>query len=319
MSPEDYEIIVVDDGSTHSIEILMAYVEAHPNIHYLHQENQKHAAARNYGLTIAKGDYIFFCDCDDYVADNVLGRLCDIALENEADVLLFNVLRVKENEKIAPTKRNFEEQTFFESGLAYMSHPPYHFRGGVWQFLIRRSFVEEYHLLFAPEMINCEEHLFFLQMMLVSGKVVKADVDLYYYVQHPASWAHSAGIASNRYDFINCMLTFLKYLHKTRLELAATGKVSEGCLNAMMKGETNETICILHNIFRFTSITHNKKSIKDLRQMGFYPIQGKTANYDWLRRMMNCYPLWMMLCYCFYILPPFARKDLIMLIKLIKK
>ena len=56
LSPEDYEIIVVDDGSTHSIGTLMTYVEAHPNIHYLHQENQKHAAARNYGQTIAKGE-----------------------------------------------------------------------------------------------------------------------------------------------------------------------------------------------------------------------------------------------------------------------
>ena len=311
LSPEDYEIIVVDDGSTHSIETLMTYVETHPNIHYLHQENQKHAAARNYGLTIAKGDYIFFCDCDDYVADNVLGRLCDIALEEIADVLMFNALQVKENEEKAPTKRNFEDQTTFESGLTYMSHPPYHFRGGVWQYLIRRTFMEEKHLRFAPKMINREEHLYSLQMLLVSGKVVKVDVDVYYYVQHPASWVHSAGIASNSYDFINCMLTFLKYLHKTRLELAATGKVSPGCLEAMSQNETNETICILHNIFRFTSITNNK--------MGFYPIKCKNFNYDWLRLMMNCYPFWMTLCCCFHILPSFARRNLSLLIKSIKK
>ena len=315
MTPEDYEIIVVDDGSTHSIETLMAYVDAHLNIHYLHQENQKHAAARNYGLTIAKGEYIFFCDCDDYVADNVLGRLCDIALEELSDVLIFNVLTVKEDEKKAPTKRDFENRSFFDSGLAYMSHPPYHFRGGVWQFLIRRSFMEKQHLLFTPEMINCEEHMFSLQMLLISWKVVKVDVDVYYYVQHPSSWIHSAGIASNSYDFINC----IKYLHKTRLELAATGKVSQDFLEAMLRSETNDTYSILHNIFRFTSITHNKKTIKELRQLGFYPIQGKIANQDWLRRLMNCYPLWMAVCDWFYIMPDFARKDLILLIKLIKK
>lgn len=37
----EYEIIVVDDGSTHSIEALMKYVNDYPHIHYLHQENQK--------------------------------------------------------------------------------------------------------------------------------------------------------------------------------------------------------------------------------------------------------------------------------------
>lgn len=315
MSPEDYEIIVVDDGSTHSIETLKAYVEAHPNIHYLHQENQKHAAARNYGLTIARGDYIFFCDCDDYVAENVLGRLSNIASEDEADILFFNAVNIKENEKKISAKRNFEKKTYYENGLAYISHPPYCFRGGVWQFLIRMSFVEDKHLRFAPEMINREEYLFFLQMMLVSGKVVKVDVDVYYYVQHPASWAHYAGIASNSHDFVNCMLVFLKYQHKIRTELAATKKVSEGCLESMSRWEIKDSFYILSYKYFCSSTIENKKTIKELSKMGLYPMRHRITKYNWIKHMMNIYPLWMMLCYCFHIFPPYIRINILKVIK----
>lgn len=160
---DEYEIILVDDGSTHSIETLMTYVNEYPHIHYLHQKNQKHAAARNYGLTIAQGDYVFFCDCDDFVAENVFGCLCDLTVRESADILLFNARSLEEDENPPQRKRDFDNVKLFESGLVYMSQPPHQFTGGVWQFLIRRDFMEEKNVKFAPEMVNREEHLFFFR------------------------------------------------------------------------------------------------------------------------------------------------------------
>lgn len=226
----EYEIIVVDDGSTHSIETLMKYVNDYPHIHYLHQENQKHAAARNYGLTFAQGDYVFFCDCDDFVAENVLGQLCDLAVGEAADILLFNVGRLKENENLPQPKRNFDDVESFESGMAYMAQPPYHLTGGAWQFLIRRGFMEGKNVKFAPEMVNCEEHLFFLQMLLAAGKVLKVDVDVYYYVQHPTSWVHFEGRAYHSKAYIGSMVDYLEYLSKTRRQLSEEGIAPSGLL-----------------------------------------------------------------------------------------
>ena len=234
---DEYEIIVVDDGSTHSIETLMKYVNEYPHIHYLHQKNQKHAAARNYGLTISQGDYVFFCDCDDFVAENVLGRLCDLAASEAADILLFNVRRLEENENPPQPKRNFDDVKSFESGMAYMSQPPHQFRGGVWQFLIRRDFMEEKNMKFTPEMVNCEEHLFFLQMLLASGKVLKVDVDVYYYVQHPSSWVHLEGRVYNNEAYIDSMAVYLEYLTKTRRRLAEEELCRPDCLRLCRKGK----------------------------------------------------------------------------------
>lgn len=305
---DEYEIIVVDDGSTHSIETLMKYVKEYPHIHYLHQENQKHAAARNYGLTIAQGDYVFFCDCDDFVAENVLGRLCDLAAREVADVLFFNHSGLEENKTSPPPKKNFEDVKSFESGMAFMSQRPYQFRGGVWQFLIRRCFMEEKNLKFAPEMISCEEHLFFLQMLQASGRVLKVDVDVYYYVQHPTSWVHLEGKVNHTEEYIDCMVAYLEYLTNTRIRLTEEGTASAGLLEAMRNSEARDTFSILTNKFRFSSIKTNKELIEQLRHLGYYPIRCKIKKYDRIRRIANSYPLWMALCCCYHTVPYTLRK-----------
>lgn len=59
----DYEVIVVDDGSTDDVAaVVSSYGD---RIHYLRQENQGVGAARNTGATAAKGQYLAFLDSDD--------------------------------------------------------------------------------------------------------------------------------------------------------------------------------------------------------------------------------------------------------------
>lgn len=59
----DYEIIVIDDGSTDGTPALM---QAYPDVTYIWQENAERAAARNRGLRLARGDFVAFLDADDW-------------------------------------------------------------------------------------------------------------------------------------------------------------------------------------------------------------------------------------------------------------
>lgn len=62
----NWEAILVDDGSTdNSLEVSRALSQEDDRIRVYHQENQGPSAARNYGLDLAVGDYIFFLDSDD--------------------------------------------------------------------------------------------------------------------------------------------------------------------------------------------------------------------------------------------------------------
>ena len=156
---------------------------------------------------------------------------------------------------------------------------------------------------FAPEMVNREEYLFFLQMLLASGKVLKVDVDVYYYVQHPTSWVHLEGRVYHTEAYVGSTLSYLKFLTQIRKQLTEEGKGAFGLLEAMQNYEAMNTLSILTNKFRFSSIKSNKEMIGQLRCMGYHPIRRKIDKYDWIRRISNIYPLWMTLCYCYHLVP----------------
>lgn len=62
----DWECVVVDDGSIDETpHVVKTYAVADSRIHYVHQENQGQAAARNHGLELCRGEYVQFLDADD--------------------------------------------------------------------------------------------------------------------------------------------------------------------------------------------------------------------------------------------------------------
>lgn len=87
---EDYELILVDDGSTDgSGQICDSFVDE--RIRSLHQKNGGQSSARNSGLRICRGQYIMFCDSDDWYEDSNTFKHNIQILENhpEVDVLQF--------------------------------------------------------------------------------------------------------------------------------------------------------------------------------------------------------------------------------------
>lgn len=70
---KDYEIIVIDDGSTDNTrEILQPYFDC---IYYVYQNNQGLSEARNHGIRLAKGKWVIFLDADDFFLPNILTEL----------------------------------------------------------------------------------------------------------------------------------------------------------------------------------------------------------------------------------------------------
>lgn len=83
----DFEIIVVNDGSTDkSAGIINTLVKDFSNISVINQENQGLSAARNAGLQVAQGEYVWFVDSDDWIEPNCLGRITN-KLKDDLDIL----------------------------------------------------------------------------------------------------------------------------------------------------------------------------------------------------------------------------------------
>lgn len=81
------EIILVDDGSTdNSGKICDDYAKKHRNIRVIHQKNAGLSAARNKGLSVAKGKYICFIDSDDYILPGYLSELLNAINKNGSNI-----------------------------------------------------------------------------------------------------------------------------------------------------------------------------------------------------------------------------------------
>ena len=100
LSKEDYEILVIDDGSTEDYSQLIEYYK--PT--YVKTENRGHLASRLYGLMIAKGDYVAFCDSDDTVSVNYHAPMLKKAIEENCDIVINDWAFLSERAKYICTR-----------------------------------------------------------------------------------------------------------------------------------------------------------------------------------------------------------------------
>lgn len=81
------EIIIINDGSSDKTgEIINEYALKHSSIIPIHQENKGQGAARNAGIDIANGEYLYFVDSDDYLAPESITKLYQFSKENHLDI-----------------------------------------------------------------------------------------------------------------------------------------------------------------------------------------------------------------------------------------
>ena len=95
IAKDDYEVLVVDDGSTDgSRALVQSFVdEGQAQVRLLTQENSGVSKARNMALDHARGRYVYFVDSDDFLLDGMLSALLAQAVDHDLDVLVFNYNR----------------------------------------------------------------------------------------------------------------------------------------------------------------------------------------------------------------------------------
>lgn len=117
---DEYEIIVVNDGTKdNSMTIVKRLAKCYSQIQIVSQENAGLSAARNNGINIARGKYIWFVDSDDWIEDNCLKRIVNRLENNVLDGLVHSGIRYIDDEHVLYIKENFPDQIL--TGREYMS------------------------------------------------------------------------------------------------------------------------------------------------------------------------------------------------------
>lgn len=193
---DSYEVLAIDDGSTDGTgAICDRYAAQYPQVKAVHQVNAGQGAARNVGLGLAQGEYVWFVDGDDFVAENCFKRLLHVAQEHDLEVLAFNSRDVVENEPVTPAVCVAEPKMDVLSGAEYLSANK--MCGPVWWYITKRGLIEREHLRF-PEGHFLEDSPFTPGVLLSASRMSQITNVCYYYVQRSSSTMHNKSDAHRK-------------------------------------------------------------------------------------------------------------------------
>ena len=193
---EDYEVILIDDGSTdgESGAICDRYAAAHPErIRAIHKPNGGVGEARNVGIEAAQGEYLIFIDSDDYIAPDMFRVLADAVARFGSDIIGFgaaleaNGVVVKELVDPLPTDRTF---TLADTPELMQTMP------SPWSRIWRRSLFLDSGVRY-PARIWYEDLCTSVKLLALAKSAAFVPDILYYYVDRTNSITRNTNTARN--------------------------------------------------------------------------------------------------------------------------
>jgi len=225
----DFEVILVNDGSTDSTEdIAQQYAAKDNRVRVVTQPNAGLSGARNTGIEQAKGEYLFFLDADDALSSEALEYLYQACETQQAKMAV--VKFTKSLAKLTPpsTKIAKEKITLVDGGLAdllkALSRPSYP-TVAAWGKLYHYTLLNTVRF---PEKLTYEDTAFYLFILDQLDKVAFCDIFGYYYRTQPDSITNKK-ISQNNFSILD--------ISKQKVELCETKHpdalplVLRNCLN----------------------------------------------------------------------------------------
>ena len=207
MKTAEYEIIVVNDGSTdRTLEIVQNF-KKYSNLRIVNQQNLSQGIARNEGLKCAKGKYIWFIDSDDWIANDCLGNLIDALGDSDITRILSTEINYF---SVADEKKEVNQNSSI-SGIEYMKR---NFRVCVPFYIFNRDFLITHELKFKP--LIFEDFEFMPRALFFAQKIQTLKQLIYFRLIRPNSIMRSVSI-NKPYHLIDIIFS-LKYFAKKNVK-----------------------------------------------------------------------------------------------------
>lgn len=214
---KDFEVILVNDGSTDSSEkICEKFVQKDERFKLITQKNAGLAAARQAGLDVAEGLYIGFVDSDDWLEVEMYQKMINVANESNADIVFCNVYRNEDKKEKAyfPSglySRQEMETVMFPRLLAGFDKNGEEntIRWCNWLRIYKRKLIDEHHICFDKRFRRSQDLPFTFECTIHANTYFYLG-DEYLYHNRMNYESLSKGYTKNMWDLIKPLIIYLQ-------------------------------------------------------------------------------------------------------------
>ncbi|MBC3759024.1 glycosyltransferase [Hyunsoonleella sp. SJ7] len=278
---EDYEIIIIDDESSDkSVEIVQDYAKKYTNISLVLQKNAGTFTTRNRLLKLAKGDYIYNLDADDYIVHHCLGDLLAIAENNDLDIIGFKSNDTVELDEFELTETIDPKSSTVTTGTEFLEANP-HYTFAIWWYFVKRDLLEEKGTFFNDNQYSADV-MFTTTLFLGAKKMTVLPNEIHRYVLTPDSLMRSDDyeIISKRVNNFHAAALSMNGLIKCLN--AESAEKNDGVIrNLKFRRDVLSFFNITDMIAKHFPIKDIKAKIEDLKREDAFPLSyfiGETYN-----------------------------------------
>ena len=215
----DYEIIIINDGSTDQSPEICEKILTKNNINYKihHQENKGVSSARNKGLENVKGEYIIFVDGDDQIHEKHIESLYTNLKKENTDFAFTQMIIKKGKKTITPSDayKAIKGQKIL-TGYQLIKHElmmdiPFRFC----QIMYKKQIIKENNIKFSENVTYGEDTEFALKSLLYAKTIAYTEQATYYYLQNDTSSTSQSFL--ERFNFIKILEDLSKYYHDYKM------------------------------------------------------------------------------------------------------
>lgn len=269
----EYEIIVIDDGSTdNSKSIVEDYANKYSNISLHSQTNIGLYATRNRLLELAKGEYIYNLDSDDYIVYNSFGIIINTAIEKDVDILGFDYISTCKMDLYTYQKKNSQLDCQVESGNNFLSQNYTH-ANTVWWYIIKRDFMKTNAIIF-DENNPLGDGPFTLRLIHLAKKMLYLPIDIHRYVKVPSSIMNN----NNQSHLVKMIENYMVILDRYNLLVKDVSEKNdnnlEGVINKVKHWRDVNVYVMFYTLIKSNiSIKEINEILERLKAIDAYPIK----------------------------------------------
>lgn len=284
LTQDEYEIIVIDDGSTdNGPNIAREVVAKNPHMTYLTQANQGQSVARNNGIKQCQGKYVWCVDSDDRLDNHVKGVVETLKTNPSLDIMAMQERQITEGGTFVgihcsqPTVTHGKVMKGREAII--QGYNP----SSACALVIRKGFMEEYGLYFHVGMTHQDVELSY-RLFAYADDVLFTDLIPYVYILHHSSTSQSLDPSRK-----------IRYLSDDSLVIESFAKLAEAfkekdkeLYSVIEKRIKNIHFGMAYNLMlhykEWTPLGINKAVIENMRLHNLFPLKGNFGN--WKKNIM---------------------------------